>query len=32
MCKGEDVEDVYDVDPVLLTKDNVDDYMTEKVK
>ncbi len=27
MAKGEDVEDVYNVDPVLLTKDNIADYM-----
>ena len=27
MAKGEEVEDVYNVDPVLLTKDNIADYM-----
>lgn len=29
MCKGEKVDDVYNVDPVLLTKDNIADYVTE---
>lgn len=26
MCKGEKVDDVYNIDPILLTKDNVGDY------
>lgn len=30
MCKGEEVEEVYDVDPVLLTEENIADYMTEE--
>lgn len=29
MCKDEKVDDVYNVDPVLLTKDNIADYVTE---
>ncbi|MDD3339162.1 MAG: substrate-binding domain-containing protein [Lachnospiraceae bacterium] len=27
LCKGEEVEDTYYIDPVLLTKDNIADYM-----
>lgn len=29
MCKGEEVDEVYNVDPVLLTKENIKDYVTE---
>lgn len=29
MANGEDVDDVYDVPPVLLTKDNIENYMTK---
>lgn len=29
MCKGEKVDDIYNVDPVLLTEENIKDYATE---
>ena len=32
MCKGEEVEDVYDVDPVLLTKENINEYVAEEAE